>query len=79
MTDLKGLAQREAYPMPPPTLDELAARIGSLAAPYAGDLGIDPALAAQLVQFIAAIAAGIIRESQIEHIRAGKVTIRDER
>lgn len=79
MTDLKGLAQREAQPPAVPTTDELINRIGMLAQPYAFELGVDPLVAALLIQRIAIVAAGIIRESQIAHIRAQTVIIRDER
>jgi hypothetical protein len=50
-----------------------------LAGPYAFELGVDPLVSALLVRHIATVAAGIIRESQIEHIRARQVTITDER
>lgn len=79
MTDLRGLAQRETQPAPVPTMDELVNRIGMLAQPYAFELGVDPLVAALLIQRIAMVAAGIIREAQIAHIRAQTVVVRDER
>lgn len=79
MSDLRGLAQRETGVMPAPTLDELVSRIGTLAAPYAADIGVDPLLAARLVFFVATVAAGIIREAEIDRIRAQTVVVRDER
>jgi hypothetical protein len=79
MADLKGLAQRESQSFPAPTLDDLTSRIGIIAQPYANELGIDPVIAAQLIGYIARIAAGIIREQQIAHLRAETVIIRDER
>lgn len=79
MSDLKGLAARETTPAPVPTLEQLINRIGMLAGPYAFELGVDPLVSALLVRHIATVAAGIIREAQIEHIRARQVTITDER
>ena len=78
MTDLKALAAREAYPLPVPTVDELMNRIGSLAQPYAFELGLDPAATARLIAIVASIAAGIIREAQISNLSAKAVVIRDE-
>jgi len=79
VSDLKGLAARETTPLPVPTLEQLINRIGMLAGPYAFELGVDPLVSALLVRHIATVAAGIIREAQIEHIRARQVTITDER
>lgn len=79
MSDLRGLAARETQPAPLPTVEQLVNRIGMLAGPYAFELGIDPLVSALLVQRIATIAASVIREAQIEYIRAGRVTITDER
>jgi hypothetical protein len=47
--------------------------------PYAGSLGIDPQTALLLVRFAAGCAVGLIREAEIERIRAGVVEVRDER
>ena len=79
MTDLRGLAARETQPAPVPTMDELISRIGMLAQPYAFELGVDPLVSAMLVRYIATIAAGLIREAQVSHIRAQTVVVRDER
>lgn len=79
MTDLRGLAARETQPASVPTTDELISRIGMLAHPYAFELGVDPLLAALLVRYISTVAAGIIREAQVAHLRAQTVVIRDER
>lgn len=79
MNDLKGLAARETQPAPIPTLEQLINRIGMLAGPYAFELGVDPLVSALLVRHIATVAAGIIREAQVEHIRASRVTFSDER
>lgn len=79
MNDLKGLAARETQPAPVPTLEQLINRIGMLAGPYAFELGVDPLVSALLVRHIATVAAGIIREAQVEHIRASRVTFSDER
>ena len=79
MTDLRGLAQRETQAPPVPTMDELVNKIGMLAQPYAFELGVDPLVAALLIQRIAMVAAGIIREAQVAHIRAQTVVVRDER
>lgn len=79
MSDLRGLAARETQPAPLPSVEQLVNRIGMLAGPYAFELGIDPLVSALLVQRIATIAASVIREAQIEYIRAGRVTITDER
>lgn len=79
MSDFRGLAQRETQLPPVPTTDELINRIGMLARPYAFELGVDPLVAALLIQRIAIVAAGIIREAQVAHIRAQSVVIRDER
>jgi len=79
VTDLRGLAARESQPAPIPTQEDLINRIGMLANPYAFELGVDPLLAAMLVRYVATIAAGIIREQQIAHLRAQTVIVRDER
>ena len=79
MSDLKGLAARESTPAPVATLEQLVNRIGMLTGPYAFELGVDPLVSALLVRHIATVAAGIIRETQVEHIRASRVTITDER
>ncbi len=79
MTDLRGLAQRESGTPTELTYDQLVSRIGTLMMPYAGSLGIDPQTALLLVRFAAGCAVGLIREAEIERIRAGVVEVRDER
>lgn len=79
MNDLRGLAQHEMPAPTTPTLDELVNRIAMLAQPYAFELNVDPLVSARLVGYIARVAAGIIREQQIAHLRAQKVIVRDER
>lgn len=79
MTDLRGLAERESSAPVELTFDQIVNRIAMLAQPYAFDIGVDPVLSAQLVGYIAKIAAGIIREQQIAHLRAQTVVVRDER
>lgn len=81
MTDLRGLAQRESGTSPSTdvSLEQIASRIGMVVGPYAFSLGIDPAVSSALVRFAALAAAGIVRELQIEHIRAQAVVVRDER
>ncbi len=79
MNDLQGLARHEMPTPTTPTLDELVNRIAMLAQPYAFELNVDPLVSARLVGYIAHIAAGIIREQQILHLRAQTVIVRDER
>lgn len=81
MTDLRGLAQRDngTAPTTEVSLEEIASRIGMVVGPYAFSLGIDPALSSALVRFTALAAAGIVRELQIDRLRAQSVVIRDER
>ena len=79
MTDLRGLAERESGGSLEPTYDQLVSRIGTLMMPYAQNLGVEPQAALLLVRFAAGCAVGLIREAEIERIRAGVVEIKDER
>lgn len=83
MTDFKGLAERESAAMLDSkmelTYDQLISRIGKLMIPYALSLGVDSQVAAMLAQFAAGCAVGLIRDVEIERIRAQTVVVRDER
>lgn len=85
MSDLKALAQWDS--IPPVewnpnyqlTYDQLVSRIGTLMMPYAQNLGIEAQTAFLLVRFAAGCAVGLIREAEIERIRADVAEIKDER
>lgn len=81
MNDLRGLAERESSldSKMELTYDQLVSRIGVLMLPYAQNLGVEAQTAFLLVRFAAGCAVALIREAEIERIRAGVVEIRDER
>jgi hypothetical protein len=81
VTDLRGLAERESAVNSKMelTYDQLVSRIGMLMMPYAQSLGVEPQLSLLLVQFAAGCAVGLIREAEIERIRASVVQVKDER
>lgn len=57
----------------------LCERLARSAIPVAASLGIAPEVARLLVTAIAAHAAGLVRELQVEQIRTQTVVVRDDR
>lgn len=78
---LKDLARREAGDVKPLHLDaeRLKSEIGIYALPYAHQLGIEPALAVVLVEYLASLAVALVADAQVDRIQSKTVTVVDER
>lgn len=78
---LKDLARREAGHVKPLHLDaeRLKSEIGVYALPYAQQLGIEPALALVLVEYLASLAVALVADAQVDRIQSKTVTVVDER